>query len=582
MKTLMIVLLFSGTAMAQPKINPLKDLDDLSKEISVPKKEKEVLKRLLTPNEINSLVLQDLLTLTPAQALTTRYIWNQNPSSQNVQSVSITLNRISRSVSIFRPVPLSDNRLVRFDISQLSFDIDTDLKEIIEIWEQLRFDPNFNLLLTQDALKVIFTTPKESWPKAIVRNENQFETFLLDDVAQTDVIRVLPDHLDPKIALAIQSLTCSSAPVVSKEYFETRVLASIKGKDVYKTVWGGLYYDFKGIKKSTKKGQTDLEKLQEDVGATGKRSADQRVAMFESGVTGKPRAITFLPATNLRVGDGQSAIVITNDVRDDSIDSSQNAMQTLDPKTFKPDGFEVIFQGANGINCYALFNGKGELVEEVPQEIASDTTVPKQYTKRLQAAMSCIRCHEATGNDGWHPVTNDVQTLVNRGLDVFGDVSKRNQTISRTLQDLGSQYKGNPEKFIRNARWNYQAAILESGGAWIGSAPNDVLKVSSGKLRDDVNEYWYGRVTPEKALKRLGFLVVDNTVKGEQALQFLQRLLKPDVDSKVFGIQPEDVRIGALLLDMPISQQEFGFIYSFAQSRANKELKGILEKGSKQ
>jgi len=533
------------------------------------------LKRLWTPADAQAAALADLMTLPVEQRLLTRYIWIQTPDPEAVKSVSATLNRISRSSIIFRPVPLADNRLVRFSLAQLSFDIDKDLAEIVSTWEALRFDPKFNLLLTPDTLKVVLGLPVTQQPVATVRNGNTFEPMALGNLSAQDVVRVVAGHLDAKTAFSLQLATLSAAPIVTKEYLEFRALSSIKDKGPFATIFGGLYYEFRGIGKAAKKGQTDLDALLDSVGATGKRVAEQRVGMFRSGITGKPRAVDFLPATNLRVGDGQAFILVTDDVKDESIDATQHAMQTLRKQSFKPDGHEVIFSANNGLQAYALFNGDGGLVDEVPPDIAADTTIPAQFPKRLQSASSCIRCHEAEGSDGLKNVSNDVQTLLERGLDVFGDVSDLNRPIFRTVQELGSQYKGRPDKFIKQARFQFQSAMLDATGPWEKTKPTDIVKVTAARLEKDTSAYWYGQVDAPTALRELGFVAVPKTEAGP----FLRRLLRPDADARAFGIQPEDVRLGALLMDLPISRVEWSLVFAYAQSRANKQL--LLMKDNK-
>lgn len=527
------------------------------------------LSRLCTPVEAQTLALADVLTLPAIVRPQIRYVWLQEPSAERIKSLSATLNRVGRNAIIFRPEPLGENRLLRVDLTKLTFDVEQDLKEIAEVWEKLRFDPRFNLLLTPETLKVVLALPEAKRPLALVRDGKDFKPVRLEELAEADVVRLVAGHLDSQASAQLQAETGSAAAIVSAEYFEFRALASIKGKGAYTTIWGGLYYEFKGIKKAAKgSGKTDLDTLLERLGATGKRVAEQRVGMFRSGVTMKPRAIDFLPATNLRIGDGQGAVVVTHDIRDDSIEPSQHAMQTLSKAALKPDGHEVINIGANGFLEYSLFNGKSELVDEVPQEIASDTTVPGQHTKRLQAASSCIACHEAEGSDGWKTVKNDVQTLIEKGFDVFGDVSDPSRRIDRTVQELAAQYKGRPEKFIRGARYSLQAAILEATGAWEKTKPTDVVKVTAKRLEADRNAYWYDDVTPAKALSEFGFQAVPKA----QSITFLKRLLPPDLESRAFGIVPEDVRIAWLLADQPASRQDFALVYAFGQFRAQREL----------
>lgn len=558
--------LLAATASAQPK----REL------IQAPKSAPE-LRRLLTPAEAYQLAAIDLTTSVPeADRVFTRYLWLREHDDEKVKCLAADLNRVSRGRVVFRPVPLAGNRLVRFDLRKLSFDFEKDISEIIEVWEKLRFDPSFNELLTPDALKVVLSLPEERRPFAVVRDGSGFATMPLHKLESAAVVRIPPRHLDLKTVLAVQTATLSAAPVVTAEYFQWRALTQVQGKDkLYQTVWGGLYYQFKGIKKSTQKGKSDLDVLLERLGATGEVTAEQRTAKGDSGVTKKPRAERYLPARNRRLGDGPSAVVITEDVRFDSIDASQDPIMTLRRQVFRPDGGEIIWIEPNGFNAYALVNGQGELVDEVPQEIATDTTVPGAHPKVLQPAISCIRCHEAEGSDGWKPSVNEVQLLLANGFDVFGDVSDPDQPTYKTLQELGAEYKGNPDKFLKSARFAYQAAVLEATGPWGKLPPTAVVRAAAKRLEADMNAYWYGNVSPAVALAELGFEVRDKAM----AKAILSHLLPPSRESLTFGFYPEDSRIARLKSDLPMSRVTWSFIYPYAQARAQREVIRILTGG---
>ena len=532
------------------------------------------IEKLWTPSDAQSNALADLMTL-PAEARPRiRYIWLREPSAEGIKSLTVTLNRISRAQRIFRPTVLADFRLARLDLAFLTFDVEKELEEMAEIYENLRFDPAFNLLLTPDALKVILSLPTTQQPIATVRSGNVFSLKPLSTLAEADVVRLNAGHLDAKTTIELQATTVSAAPVVSKEYFEFRVSNSIKDKGPFSTIFGGLYYDFKGIPKSAKKGRSDLDALLESLGASGKRVAEQRVGMFQSGVTGKPRAIDFVPATNLRVGDGQSFVVITSDVKDASIDATQHAIQTLRKQIFKPDGHEVIFSANNGMQGYALYDGQGTRVDEAPPDLVMDTTIPAQFSKRLQSCSSCIRCHEAdAASNGLKPVANDVQTLLDRGLDIYGDLTEPNKSILRTVQETAALYKGTPDKFLRQARWQFQSAVTDAVGQWEKAKPTDIVRMAARRWETDSNSHWYGRVDAQVALRELGFGVIPK----QAALPMLRQLLKPDQDAKVAGVTFEDVRIGALMLDMSIGRIEWSLVQAFAQGRASKQIKQLRD-----
>lgn len=541
-----------------------------------PKIPEPKLTALLTPKAVQLMAWEDLQSLPPEQRLLTRYIYDPKGGVDWVKSQSANLNRISRSSLIFRPVPMADNRLLRVDLSAMVFDL-KELTEVLDTWELLRFDPTMNLLLTKSGIRIVLSIPENQRPHARVREGKVFADYPLHLLKDVDVVRINAQHLNPNITNSLQLETFSAAPVISSGYFETRALSTIQDKGAFKVIWGGLYYQFNGIKKNLKKG-TDEDLFFESLGvgdiAAGitaqkiydRLRSEQRLAMFRSDVTGKPRQIDFLPTLNRRIGDGVSAVSVTHDIKDEDIDQSQHAIYTLRKAAFKDNAREVVFIKANGFNGYVLFNNKGELQDEVPFDVAGDSTVPNPHTKRLQCAISCIRCHEVP-HSGWIPARNDVMTLLEKGLDVFGDVSDLNRPVFETIRELSAQYKGRPDRFFAQARNSFQVSMLEATGAWIGS-PTAIVGVAGKHLQTSFNEYNYERVTPVKALRELGF----ESVPATGATKFLQGLLKPSLQDAVFGIIPEDPVIFALTHDLPIYRKDFAMIHAFAQFRAQREL----------
>lgn len=531
--------------------------------------------RRLTPVEAQVLALADLSRLTPEQQLLTRYIWIREPSADSVRSLSRTLNFIGRGLTM-RPVPLAGNKLLRVNLATLTKDVDAELTEIVDWWEEFRFDYNFVQLLTPDMLTVIKKLPKNQWPLAVVRNDKgKFERVELDTLAKADVVRIPtgPQDLIDKLQLA----TLSAAPVVSKEYFELRATTQFQGADgasglVYRKVWGGLYYRGAGIKKSSDPNLSDFKFLLKTLGASAEDAAEQRIAVKRSAVAGKQaRAIEARPTQVLRVSDGQSVIVATFDVRKDSIDASQSALRTLDGLAYKFDGSEVFFTKPNGLIAAALFNGKGQLVDAVPQEIASDRTVPEPNHTILEPIASCDRCHNSRGNSGWIPADNYVQKLLKKGYDVFGDGSRAQERIDKTLQRLDRQYRGNLTGFFQVARFSLQKATLAATGPWDGP-PVTIVTQAAKKLEADSVSYWYSDVTPRQALLELG-IDVDEKI----ATEVLASLLRPDPDSLVYGFNfiPEDVMIASLRVGEGISRQEWAFVYQFAAARARKTIAAL-------
>lgn len=538
--------------------------------------------RLLLPYELHALALTDLLTIPVVDRYRYRYLFDNVGGVDWVKSISASLGRISRSGIPKRPVPLANNRLVRVDLLDQVRSIN-DLDEYIGVWENLRFDPVNNILLTKVGLRTVLAS-SPIIPLAKVReSDGRFSTVPLNELASASVVRLNAGHLNEKVTFSLQELTRSAAPVVSGEYFESRSQTTIKDNGSFATIWGGLYYDFLGIRESSDPKVTDEDLFFESLGIGDtklgltavkifeKLQSDQRIAMFFSGVTGKPRVVVFLPALNRRLGDGISGVVITFDVRDEDIDEDSHGILTLRGKALKDFAREVIFIMPNGLNGYVLFNNKGKRQDEVPFQVANDTTIPGPHTKRLQAGISCVRCHEGQGHSGWIPAKNDVMTLVENGFDVFGDVTAKDQLIIDTVKELSQQYKGRPDKFFALARQSYQSAMTEYTASFADTNPTKVVTLAAQNLEKNFAAHNYGTLNAELALKRLGFTVVP---KGD-AKNYLKILLRPDKDSRAFGIVPEDARIAALVSGIPLPQRDFSMIYSFAQFRAQKVLKEL-------
>lgn len=532
-------------------------------------------KRLLIPADAIALAYADVLTFPPDVRILTRYVWLQEPSVAATKSVSATLNRISRNLSIIRPAVLHNGALLRVNLNDLATTKD-ELQEYVDTWELLRFEPKMNLLLTPNAQEIILKLPEEQQPLATIRNGDRFESAKLKDLTKKDVIRLNAGHLNPLTTLALQTETLSAAPVITRDYFEFRALASIQGKGPFKDIFGGLYLDFMGLRKFKDrfKAKTDLDGLLEYLQGQIVDNAENRIAIEHSGVTGeRPRAVGFFPTRARGPLDGASYITITEDVEEEGIDFDQNAIATLDRRFFKPDAKEAIWVMKNGMLGYALFDGKDKLLDEANQNVVNDTTTPGPYTKRLQAASSCIRCHEAEGSSGFKPAKNDVLKLIGKGLDVFGDAKDPNRPIDETLKALSGQYKAQPDIFLRDARFGFQRAMTEATSAWEGPKvkPTDVVTLQAKEFERATNGYWYSLVTVPKALHELGFIVKPESLTPE----LLKRLLPPRVQEKTLGIIPADSRIDRIALGSSLTRAEWSLSHNFAQVRALEELARI-------
>ena len=508
-----------------------------------------------------------------------RYIWvtpDEEDFAEVTQALSHAVNSVSNTAVIRRPVPLGKDKLLilRVDVRDYS---DGRTEEFIGAWEELKFDPRFNLLLTKDTLK--FATEAPEFPKVrkkvkvppyVAEDGKTYDYKYVTETSKEDVVRVVGEHLDPKNVTVLVDATRSQAPIVSHPYFVTRALTAVKDRGLFKTVYGGLYYDLLVIKRGFEKG-TDEDNLLERLGignvAAGvtaekvfdKLRSDQRVAVFRSGVTGRPRRVDFLKTLASR--DSQSLYVTTHDLKAQDIDIGQHPIMNL--LKFKDAAREAIWELPNGLLGYVLFDGNGTLQDEVPPDVAADTTIPAPYGTRLQPAISCIRCHKTTR--GWQPVKNDVKQLLSKFLDVFDDAAKKRQ--DEAVVRIAGLYAGDPEfKLLPRGRDDYSSAVLRATGPWKKSKDQtDIAERVSDKLREIYARHNYRLIGASDALSDLG--VTD--VKEEDAPAKLREVLPP-VPIFDGGFIREDPRIGALMSGLSINRVDWDLVYAFAAARKQR------------
>lgn len=533
------------------------------------------------PTETDAMLLaaRDVSEVPAPDRQYTRYVWitpDESDFGEATQAVSHTINSVNWTPIIRRPVPLGKDKLLvlRLDLRSYS---DNRVNEFVNVWEELKFDPRFNLLLTKDTIK--FAAEPPEFPKVRKKvkvapykadDGNVYEYKYVTEASKDDVVRVVGEHLDPKVVAALVDATQSQAPIVSHRYFVTRALTTVKNRGLFKTLYGGLYYDLLGIKRGFEKG-TDEDNLLERLGignvAEGvtaeklfdKLRSDQRVAVFRSGITGKARRIDFLKTLASR--DSQSLYVVTHDLKAQDIDIGQHPILNL--LKFKDAAREAIYEMSNGLLAYVIFNGEGALQDEVPPDVAADTTIPSPHGTILQPAISCIRCHKTTR--GWQPVQNDVKKLLSKFLDVFDDATQKRQ--DEAVVRIAGLYAGDPEfKLLPRGRDDYSSAVLRATGPWKKSKDQtDVAERVSDKLREVYADHNYRLVDASRALVELGVSGVDE----KDAPARLQKLLPP-VPIFDGGLIREDPRIGALMSGLSINRVDWDLVYAFAAARKQR------------
>lgn len=553
------------------------------------------LPRLSIPSEAVAEALSDAINVQkedPFALPFTRWLWVQSGEVDDFKALSNCINKISRGEITVRPVVRGV--LARIDLRWYAGS-EQDLKDWLGLWEQLQFDPWFSTLITKDTLKLLTDDFKQNnsvqvfktkWVWDAVKNDyvdggKELAAVKISNLKLKDVVVVRTNayHLKGSGIEKLQ-LGCNTiAPIVDSRYFTGRVLSTHKDKDngkdnLFSTVWGGLYYEFAGIRTAIKGVKTDFDQLLIDLETSiikdegfqkyfDRLRGKEAAGLIRSDVTGKRRRIIWFPIGRMRLTQGVPAIFITEDVRDRDLDTSTDSIMNL--VDFKPAAYEVIFTKPNGEQGYALFDAAGKLLEEGAIDVVTDSMVPAPYPARLQSAISCIRCHGP--DDGWKPFVNDVKKLLSkRKLDVFGDTSKGevNKPISDTVLKLAGQYEGNPTILLMRLRDDYAKSVLASTGNWKkDDGQTNTVKLTSAHIAKIWSEDRYNQVDASLALKYMGLPVPEN---GKE-VEILNRILPP-VNLNIGGIIPEDPRIAALKDGLKINPFDFAFIYSFALTRA--------------
>lgn len=512
----------------------------------------------------------------------TRWIWCPRADPRDFQAAAWALSLTSRSP--FTEPPRRNGVLVRVDLDKY-VNNQKELDEWVDLWEEYRFDPHFARLITSDAIK-LFGVPhevsfayKRDWRRPPGGEWRSVGRRLVEvDPNKAAVLRFNGPVPERSGLSVLQDRVQSLAPIVEADYFVGRHLSTIKDRDksaVFATVWGGLYHEFAGIRKSTVAGRTDLGQLLFDVGITEqfevlsrRLRSEERAALFRSKVTGGPRRIVWIgtPAARLSIANG--VIFITEDVRDADVDSGTHAVKNLDK--VKTLAYEVIWTRPNGQLGYALFGADQELLDEAAFDVASDSRVPPPNKPRLQAAKSCIGCHGPY--DGWQPFESDVGAVA-RLLDIFGE---RNNPDPFVVTRLKGYYKGSPAKPLRRAREDnaeavLRAATLSSPGVWFGEGDRPVDSTLVAQQASARIEFmWfadrYGPVDAAQAMRDLGL-----RTKGGSVVDRWRRPSGPAVElqrSVPLLVEGEDVVLGGLMAGKSITRSDWMLSYQDVLTRA--------------
>ena len=439
------------------------------------KKEEPTPAVIPTPSSAVGWALADLALVAPSDRPFQRYIWIPSFGDKRwIAAINFTINTaVSHSSVIQLGAECANGWLLRYDLRRLA-PSPQQLAKLIQTWDSLALQDSY-FHISSSTLGV------SKLPAAI-----------------------LGPHLKQPEAVALAGLNLSSGGIYRGDWFIAKALSTLEG---------GAYYEFLQIQRVVEKNRTPQGVFLASLGVFEEQtkliSGDERIAIFRSNVTSKARRADILYG----LGRRGALATITHDISDNDVQVEAHPLRNL--LAFQDKAREVIVQKANGMHVFALFDNKGNFQDAVPPDIAADHLVPAPHTKNLQPAISCIRCHGPF--DGYHPLLNDVQTLLTSKLDVFTDLVDVNNSREAIIDRLAGLYSGQPDlpdAPLGRARRDYKAAVYKITQ---DSYPDEVSPVVavSNHISEIYANYRYDVVSPQKAALELGLHSLDEFVIGE-------------------------------------------------------------------
>lgn len=382
-----------------------------------------------TPSAELRAVHEDLQSRVPPQEWpATRYVSLYNlprhewPQAQAV--ASLTLNLVSRSARIARPVPVpgSGGRLLRFNLNWYALPP--------PIWEALisAGEPYWHLR-TQAA--------PAGKPSAA-------QTVYTDG-----------GWAGLEQAAAVREKTHSGGAVVRADWFTARAIT---------TVDGGFYYKLSGIADFAD-ANAWYEALGIDFRATDRLNVEAWSLLIRSGVTHKFRRVIR------RQGAAGGAWKT-----EDSIDEGADEDPLRNPLGRKHDASEHVVASRNGLPLLALFDGAGKLVDVAPQNLATDHTAA-HGDGQLAPALSCLVCHR---EDLLRPLGNDLKRLLASDVEAYF-------ARAEDAEKAAAVYERDLQKSLRRDREDFAEAVsLATGGLEIAEAADLTAAVYRGYAYEPV------------------------------------------------------------------------------------------------
>lgn len=501
-----------------------------------------------TPVMAAKIAAADIQTLPPDQATRTRYLWLRSGSKDELAVASMIANSLLSRVNVsITPgsspgmVPLAGGKVVRLDLGLFATE-PQDLKEILDAWEK------FTLVEKDFTFQTILAKQRVTVPRYRAGNGKWYD-YKIQDVT----VRTAAPYVQNDVALLLER-TGSEVPIIDAREFQRTGMT---------TQEGGLYYEFRGIKKGTK-----LVDYLKSRGASQEQAesleALEKVALLKSKVTGKERQVFIFRGAGVRPTVGTGIISGTYDIFDEDRAANSPLRNLLH---FVGRGTELIVEMSNGFHEFTLWDANGNLVLSAPDKLVQDHTIPEPNNQILAPGISCVVCHAQ--ESGWRTAPNDVKTILASGTNIFGDLTSKDDAIKQA-QVLAGMYTG-PDWFeagtgpLAIGRLTYSKAVLRA----TGQTAQDVA-TRIGLYRD---AYQYTDLTIWDVAKEIGITGIPESDGNNATQDDLQAALI--TMRQIIGANPapgqvvaEDPIISAVLAGIPITRRSWDTVAGFAMSRA--------------
>lgn len=470
----------------------------------------------------------------------TRWAWSPRSDATTFHLLSFTCNSVLSELSTASIVlPEARGAVVRINLRKLA---PRDPTRLAKLWDRLA-DPYLYATATPPARLVDVAPYKHTDGKTYTKKwvagvpRKSFGSHLsAEAVADGERLRLA---------------TLSEAPIVRAEELIRRALTALDD---------GLYYELLGVPDDY---DTFLNLFGVEQQRVEQLDSQRKAAMIRSKVTDMPRAVLVFPTlavgSDIAVGNHW----ISQDIGKDDRRVAQHPLRNLLNNEFVAG--EACTVGNNGRLIWTLWQfdrqqGKlrGTLQRSVPDAIAQDGTVVHPHDRRLQASVSCWRCHLLEKHDGFKPFTNDVAELSRAGVEVFGDAAAGDKGTSDVLAKLASLYGWNSDKVLRRQRDDFADFVVRTTGRLSPTALGE-------SITGFFDSYWHAGVSPEVAVAELGLKLTPK----QTARDALRAAIPPRVPL-TGDVLAEDVVLGLLKSGATVTRRDWEGVYQEAVARLKR------------